>query len=175
MKNIIIAGILGGLLMVSGLVKAEKIIFSQYDGVNTWNNVFVDTDNAKGFADANPGVAFVEAQGMQETKAQAGQSAQIGFVSVLHTDNRTWNYTRVGENNWSLNILEAANITGSVGFVDDQVRTTAGQGTVLEYREHREEIKEVKANREEPQEAKAIVVVPVDADMETFINKMINK
>ena len=99
MKNVIIAGILGGLLMVSGLVKAEKIIFSQYDGVNTWNNVFVDTDNAKGFADANPGVAFVEAQGMQETKAQAGQSAQAEFVSLRETAGNTYNYTREGVNN----------------------------------------------------------------------------
>ncbi len=42
--------------------EADQIVFSKYDGNNTFFNTFVDTEDAQGFADANPGVAFVEAQ-----------------------------------------------------------------------------------------------------------------
>jgi len=90
MKQVIIAGIIGGLLLTSGLIKADQVIFSQYDGVNTWNNVYVEIDDAKAFADANPGVAFakptahIETQAVEEVKAQDGKWVTRSVEGVAH-------------------------------------------------------------------------------------------
>jgi hypothetical protein len=52
---------------------ADQVIFSQYDGVNTWNNVYVEVDNAADFV--KPGVGFAPAFAGSES---AGSEAVAG-------------------------------------------------------------------------------------------------
>lgn len=47
------------LAAISSVSMADQIIFSQYDGVNTWNNTYVEVDNAQDFV--KPGVGFAPA------------------------------------------------------------------------------------------------------------------
>jgi len=82
-------------LIFTGVAQADQVIFSQYDGVNTWNNVYVEIDNARAFAKlyADEGVGFVEAQGMSESGGQAEVSSMVvnSITRELHFSG--WHYT----------------------------------------------------------------------------------
>ena len=78
-KRIFATGIL---LLVSSFANAEQLIFSQYDGVNTWHNVYIEVNSAKDYV--RPGVAYIPASNGKSQPATAGTS-EVQWVSQTVT------------------------------------------------------------------------------------------
>lgn len=167
MKEIIIAGFIGGLLLSSGLVKADQVIFSQYDGVNTWNNVYVEIEDAKAFADANPGVAYalptahIETQAVEEVKAEDGRwdikhvgNGQIQTWTKGENDS-LWTRTDNGAQQTSGHLWWKANRTHNYEQVSVKWVTRSVEG--------------VAHNVEQAMLPRAIVSVPTGVDLQEFI------
>ena len=184
-KTILVAGIVGGLVMTSGLVKADQVIFSQYDGVNTWNNVYVEVDNALDFV--KPGVGFAEAFAGSETQAVAPVAAvqrvdrkvTVDFMITSHDYKAKFVFTEAlsGRAEYTLftnNMVTASGVYTEAGmeakiisdvpsFATNVVRTNVdGVEAVAE-------VKEVKPSWEQSLPARAIVAVDTGVDMEAFI------
>ena len=69
-------------LLVSSFVNAEQLIFSQYDGVNTWHNVYIEVNSAKDYV--RPGVAYIPASNGKSRPATTG-TAEVQWVSQTVT------------------------------------------------------------------------------------------
>jgi len=64
--------------LASSFVNAEQLIFSQYDGVNTWHNVYVEVNSAKDYV--RPGVAYTPASNGKSRPATTG-TAEVQWSS----------------------------------------------------------------------------------------------
>ena len=141
------------LAVMSMNVMADQVVFSQFDGKNTWNNVYVNVSDARTYAYKGSGVAYVAAT---NGKRQIATSGITRTVTVS-----TWGLTSVFTNDAipAAPVLEQARISNALegngyGTITDV--TVKGNPVIL-------------VDREEPQVAKATVVVPTDADMQFFI------
>ena len=173
MKQVIIAGIIGGLLLTSGLIKADQVIFSQYDGVNTWNNVYVEIDDAKAFADANPGVAFAKPTAHIETQAVEEVKAEDGRWDIRHVGNgqiQTWTK---GENDtlWTRTDNGAQKTSGHLWMKANRNSTYEQVSVKWVTRS----VEGVAHNVEQAMLPRAIVSVPTGVDIDLFIKEMMGK
>lgn len=197
LKTILVAGIVGGLVMTSGLVKADQVIFSQYDGVNTWNNVYVEVDNALDFV--KPGVGFAEAFAGSES---AGVEAVAGVEGVARVDRLVrFNY-KLGTSVYRTSYRFKENLNGKAKFkqrsqygnytsrvteawMDNNISSAKGSPnfTQLKHTDRAAvekvdavaEVKEVKPSWEQSLPARAIVAVDTGVDMEAFIKDFMSK
>ena len=196
--SILMIGLLG-----ARSVQADQVIFSQYDGVNTWTNMIINVSSAKLFIE--PGVAFVSAtdgyRNIASPSSVTGWGARkvtivsggfqfiedFGADGVLGgtgvnadrtsggTTTRVYTQVESGSNDYhvtrtrqghqhphseGIQTLSDADLdalaSGQVSYTD-----IAG----IEGEEKKARI----ASREEPQVAKAVVVVPKDANMYFFV------
>ena len=200
-KTILVVGIVGGFLMTSGLVKADQVIFSQYDGVNTWNNVYVEVDNAADFV--KPGVGFAPAFAGSES---AGVEAVAGVDAVARVDRLVrFNY-RMGTGKYKTTYRFKANLNGKAKYTQEhstyatytsrmtesqmnteiaRVRTAiaTGAGTELEFNDRAgvdaveavAEVKAVEPSWEQSLPARAIVAVDTDVNLEDFVKDFMSK
>jgi len=174
MKQVIIAGIIGGLLLTSGLIKADQVIFSQYDGVNTWNNVYVEIDDAKAFADANPGVAFAKPTAHIETQAVEEVKAQDGKWVMTNTRNgrvQTWKKGQ-GETLWTRVSNGRQKTSGQLWWKVNKPRSFYNT-TSKAWRT--KGVEGVAHNVEQAMLPRAIVSVPTGVDIDLFIKEMMGK
>lgn len=175
MKEIIIAGLIGGLLLSSGLVKADQVIFSQYDGVNTWNNVYVEIEDAKAFADANPGVAYALPTAHIETQAVEEVEAKDGNWVILDTrSGKTQTWTKgLNDSLWTRTDNGAQKNSGHLWWKsrpNGQTRyTTTSRNWVIQG------VEGVAHNVEQAMLPRAIVSVPTGVDIDLFIKEMMGK
>ena len=183
---ILMAGVLG-----ASSAKADQIIFSQYDGVSKWNNVILNVSNAKIFIE--PGVAFVSATDGYKNIVTPGQFGvpavawKGSTIQVTHGDT-TIDLVQLspGSNTFSGTVTTGSGTSTAVMYdsssapsindskflsdlgISEHTIGTSGTNEVAAV-EGVEATKDRFASREEPQEAKAIVFVPADADMHYFI------
>ena len=153
-------------------VKADQVIFSQYDGVNTWNNVYIEIEDAKAFADANPGVAYalptahIETQAQEEIESREAKDGHWEMRNIYNDDRQVWTK---GQNDelWTRASNGAKKHTGQLMSRENQIRyetvTRTWRSKAIEGREA------VAHNVEQAMLPRAIVAVPTDVDMEAFI------
>ena len=109
-----------GLIVTSFTAIADQVIFSQYDGVNTWNNVYIEVDSAIEYV--KPGVGFVNADPGSEggfTAATAGVKGVLGYAEINTTNARntvTWkkSYTQQTNGSWDMTRTKTKNGITSV-------------------------------------------------------------
>ncbi len=187
MKEMLAIGLLGGLLISTGTVKADQLIFSQYDGVNTWNNVYVEVEDASiyegAFIDGVPGsswdsvvaVAGVEGKEAVINKVEATPKTRVYNHRTL---NRTIRFRLInGEwkrtgNNRSFKIYHR-NCSKGMGCrnrsLDRIIDATYNNVVIEEAVEEVEAVAGRQGGHEDPQVRRTIVSVPTGVDIDEFI------
>ena len=180
------------LASISMNAMADQLIFSQYDGVSKWNNVILNVTSAKIFIE--PGVAFVAATDGYKNIVTPGQFgvpavAWSGSTIKVTHDNTTLDLVQSspGATTFNVSVTTGSGTTslgthdlGSIPSINDDVVFLNGLGInehnigtsgsrEVDAVEGIEATKDRFASKEEPQEAKAIVFVPADADMHYFM------
>ena len=133
------------LAIVSAIVpaqaKADQIVFSQYDGISTWTNIYVNVPDARAFIE--PGVAYTAATGGKAFSA----ASRIVTVDTFNL----------------ISVFRNTNIPSAPAI--EQLRISNGlegvEGTVTD-------VSKMQIDKEEPHVAKATVIVPADADLRFF-------
>ena len=194
MKRIFATGIL---LLVSSFVNAEQLIFSQYDGVNTWNNVYIEVNSAKDYV--RPGVAYIPASNGTSQPATTGTpEVQWSSNSITRTYSSNCNCTTMQQTYYksssSATFLDRvtnkyySGITFSsygvpagtlqhstFGSVTDPTASQAQVGMTSKV-----SVKEIdyvagiagtEAQHEDNHPARSIISVPTGIDMELFIKE----
>ena len=144
--SILMIGLLG-----ARSVQADQVVFSQFDGKNTWTNVYVNVPDARAYATRGSGVAYVAGT---NGKKQIATSGIVRTVTVS-----TWGLTTMFTNDIpSAAVIEQLRLSNGLEGLDGTVTdiTVKGKSVII-------------ASKEEPQTAKAVVVVPADADMRFFM------
>ncbi len=164
---------------ISTTAIADALLFSQYDGVNTWNNVYFEVDNAKDFV--KPGVGF--------TNAHAGsQGAAVEAVTGVNRSVTT-SYN-LGVNAYIVSYVFSPELNGKAlntqtrngvaipvtkselteAEMEADIGNIPGYATVTRTNvDAVAEVEEAQASYEQSLPPCAIVVVPVGVDMEAFI------
>jgi len=198
MKRIFATGIL---LLVSSFVNAEQLIFSQYDGVNTWNNVYIEVNSAKDYV--RPGVAYIPASNGKSQPATTGTSeVQWSSNSITRTYSSNCNCTtmqqtyykssssatfldRVTNKYWtgitfsSYGVPAGTLAYSTFGSVTDPTASQAQVGMTSKV-----SVKEIdyvagiagtEAQHEDNHPARSIISVPTGIDMELFIKEFMER
>ena len=184
--RVIASWIIGLAIAVAVLnVKADQVIFSQYDGVNTWNNVYVEVDNALDFV--KPGVGFAPADAGSEGGYTAAVEASTGSITRRYNSYTMSGalgaymidtYTKASTSSTfydrrSYSVFAAGSTTP--GFATSEVVTDPNQSkdntravweVIVEDVQAQEEVQK---SWEQSLPARAIVAVDTDVDMEAFI------
>ena len=187
----LILGLIVGTVFTSS-VKADQVIFSQYDGVNTWNNVYVEVDNALDFV--KPGVGFAPADAGSEGGFSAAVEGSTGSITrrynsyiygtsivaayMIDTYSKASTSSTFYDRR-SYQVFAAGSTTP--GFVRSEVVTDPNQSqdntravweVVVEDVQAQEEVQK---SWEQSLPARAIVAVETDVDMDKFITDFMSK
>ncbi len=188
-------GLLGGLLISTGTVKADQLIFSQYDGVNTWNNIYVEVEDASiyegAFIDGVPGSSWgsVVAVAGVEGKAAVTKTTTVTTPTTRlyknHKVNKktgkitrwTVTYEKLGTNRWlrvgngkiqTFKKMDKRGGNKSLVKITQATSTTTTE-VIEEAVEEVEAVAGRQGGHEDPQVRRTIVSVPTGIDMQEFI------
>ena len=166
MKRIFATGIL---LLVSSFVNAEQLIFSQYDGVNTWHNVYVEVNSAKDYV--RPGVAYTPASNGKSTNRVSAVSYSPAYISMDEPTGSRWEFTAIeGSTDWTW-LSDGTDDYGTLGNVTVQGLVNDTENDVLVNRTGVEATAGTEAQYEDNHPARSIISVPTGIDMELFIKE----
>ena len=160
------------LITISGTAKADRIVFSQYDGVNTWINIYVEVDCALAFSKENPGVGYfdrtqdVETQGVE---AVEGVDGHWEMRNVYNDDRQVWTKGQ-NDDKWTRTDNGVQKSSGQLWSRANERRYETVTRTW-----RTKAVEGVAHNLEVGREATAVVVVPTGVDIHTFIEEMLNK
>ena len=183
--------------LASSFVNAEQLIFSQYDGVNTWHNVYIEVNSAKDYV--RPGVAYIPASNGKSQPATTGTSeVQWSSNSITRTYSSNCNCTTMQQTYYkssssatfldrvtnkyysgitfsSYGVPAGALQHSTFGSVTDPTASQAQVGMTSKV-----SVKEIdyvagiagtEAQHEDNHPARSIISVPTGIDMELFIKE----
>ena len=174
------------MVVMSASAFADQLVFSQYDGVNSWDNVYIEVQDAKiypgGFIDGVSGSSNKGSAGSEWKPETFGYVAPAGFGIVVSevevqgtrtSDGAT--YTRIATQDGIQFDVDAGFISNE--FADSQYRFNEVDsfGALISWEEGQEEVAAKPATREDPQVRRTIVSVPTGVDMQEFISNFMSK
>ena len=191
-------------LLASSFANAEQLIFSQYDGVNTWHNVYIEVNSAKDYV--RPGVAYTPASNGKSRPATTGTAeVQWSSNSITRTYSSNCNCTTMQQTYYkssssatfldrvtnkyysgitfsSYGVPAGALQHSTFGSVTDPTASQAQVGMTskvsvkeIDYVAGVEATAGTEAQHEDDHPARSIISVPTGIDMELFIKEFMEK
>lgn len=181
------------LAVMSSVAMADQLVFSQYDGVNTWDNVYINVQDAKdypgAFIDGVSGSSKAGAEFEPETFTVTYEGIGDPRYLYVYVESLTeiegtrspegTSYTQVGFGGAFSQIAQTDEDGDAFINAEDYHLYQNNDFATNEHGTRTEEWEEgqvkVAATHEDPQVRRTIVSVPTGVDMQEFIKDFMSK